>query len=333
MKLGIIGTGKIVHEFLPQILSVEGIEVDALLSTPRSLQAAKELGAKYGIDHVYDQEAEFFDCPIDTVYIAAPNHLHFPYAKKALEKGLNVIVEKPACSNSREMTALDELANQKGKLLLEAISTRHFPVYEQIRKALPLLGSIRLVRCCYCQYSSRYDAFVQGEILPAFDPAKAGGALMDLNVYNLQFVCGLFGAPQSVDYQAHIERGIDTNGTLLLDYPDFSAVCIAAKDCQAPSNCLIAGSDGWIETSKPANQIGVVTMYLRKDGYKPQILGDTGSGRAVNEFEYFEKVIAANDLEAGKKDRKVSAITSQIQTKARKQAGIVFPADIETPEQ
>lgn len=327
MKLGIIGSGKIVHEFLPQILSVKGIEVLALLSTARSLDKAKELRKKYGITKVTCDEAEFFESPIDTVYIAAPNHLHFSNAKKALENGLNVIVEKPACSNIEEMKELEMLANENGKLLLEALSTRHFPVYEAIREALELIGSVRVVRCCYYQYSSRYDAFKQGEILPAFDPAKAGGALMDLNVYNLQFVLGFFGMPESLDYDAHIERGIDTNGTLILNYPEFSAIGMAAKDCQGPSNCLIAGTDGWIETSKAANQIGQATMHLRKDGYKPVVLGQGNEQRAIDEFEFFEKVIGANDLETGRKDQAISVMASQIQSEARKKAGIVFPAD------
>ena len=48
---------------------------------------------------------------MDAVYIAVPNHLHFAFAKQALEAGKNVIVEKPmvgSCSEAQELSALAE---------------------------------------------------------------------------------------------------------------------------------------------------------------------------------------------------------------------------------
>ena len=43
-----------------------------------------------------------------------------------------------------------------------------------------------------------YDAFLQGIVQPAFDPAQSGGALMDINVYNIHALVGLFGKPAAV---------------------------------------------------------------------------------------------------------------------------------------
>ena len=49
---------------------------------------------------------------------------------------------------------------------------------------------------------------------------------MDLNVYNIHFVVGLFGAPNKVEYFANIEKGIDTSGVAILEYPKQSVLVL-----------------------------------------------------------------------------------------------------------
>ncbi|MFR2502999.1 MAG: hypothetical protein ACLS85_11090 [Coprobacillus cateniformis] len=118
--------------------------------------------------------------------------------------------------------------------MVEAVSTQYLPNTLKIKELLPTLGQIKIVSANYSQYSSRYDAFKAGEVLPAFNPAMSGGALMDLNIYNINLVVALFGKPLNVNYEANIQRGIDTSGILTLDYDSFKCVCIGAKDCKAP---------------------------------------------------------------------------------------------------
>ena len=93
----------------------------------------------------------------------------------------------------------------------------------------------------YSQYSSRYDAFKRGEIAPAFNPEMGGGALRDLNIYNIHLLVGLFGKPHRVEYLPNVERGVDTSGILVLDYGNFKAVAIGAKDCSAEIRSTIQG--------------------------------------------------------------------------------------------
>ena len=82
---------------------------------------------------------------------------------------------------------------------------------------------------------------------PVFDPACCGGALMDLNLYNVHFVVGLFGRPMLVNYHPNLYRnGIDTSGILLLEYPDFICQCTGAKDCAAPGSVQLIGDAGRI---------------------------------------------------------------------------------------
>ena len=230
MKLAVLGTGKIVQEFLPMIQQVENVELVALLSTPRSLDKAKEMQVQYHIQEVYtDYETLLGNEIFDTVYIALPNHLHYQYTKAALLQGKNVICEKPFTLNAQQLQELIQIATEKRLILLEAITNQYLNNFLQIKKDLAQLGKIKIVECNYSQYSSRYDAFKEGKILPAFDPQKGGGALMDINIYNIHFIVGLFGKPEKVQYLANIERDIDTSGILVLDYGlCLGAVCIAA---------------------------------------------------------------------------------------------------------
>ena len=111
-----------------------------------------------------------------------------------------MILEKPFTVTYEEAKKLAELARAKGLVLFEAITNQYNANYEKVRELLPGLGDVKIVQLNFSQYSSRYEAFKQGNIAPVFDAAKAGGALMDLNVYNSHFVVGLFGEPKAVHY-------------------------------------------------------------------------------------------------------------------------------------
>ena len=102
MKLGIAGTGMIVKDFLSVSDQIKGLLIGAILSTPKSEASARELAAQYGIEKVYTQYDQLLISDVDTIYVALPNHLHFPFAKEALEAGKHVIVEKPFTTNVSE---------------------------------------------------------------------------------------------------------------------------------------------------------------------------------------------------------------------------------------
>lgn len=138
-------------------------------------------------------------------------------------------------------------------MLFEAISNQYLPNYKKTKELLSELGDIKIVQLNYSQYSSRYDKFKQGEIAPVFDPKKSGGALMDLNVYNIYYIVGLFGVPKNILYTANVEKGIDTSGILILEYSTFKCVAIGAKDCKAPLSINIQGDKGYIHSESAAN--------------------------------------------------------------------------------
>ena len=97
-------------------------------------------------------------------------------------------------------------------MIFEAMNLHYIPAFLSLKEDLKKLGDIKIVSFNYSQYSSRYNAFKEGNILPAFDFHKAGGALMDLNVYNIHALIDLFGKPVYHKYMANIERNIDTSG-------------------------------------------------------------------------------------------------------------------------
>ena len=123
MKLGIIGTGMIVENFLPFLVKMEGLEIKALLSTPRSLEKAREMADRFSIADVTADFEELCGMDIDTVYVAVPNFMHFDYCRKALQRKLNVIVEKPMVSSLQEAAQLKQLAEENQCFLFEAITT------------------------------------------------------------------------------------------------------------------------------------------------------------------------------------------------------------------
>ena len=243
MQIGIVGAGMTVPWFLEAAKLIPEMEVRALFA--RKEEKRKEICEKYQVPVAYDSyEKLLADQSIDVLYLPVPNHLHYSFTKQALEAGKHVILEKPFTVTYEEAKKLAELARAKGLVLFEAITNQYNANYEKVRELLPGLGDVKIVQLNFSQYSSRYEAFKQGNIAPVFDAAKAGGALMDLNVYNIHFVVGLFGEPKAVHYYPNMEKGVDTSGILVMEYPTFQCVCVAAKDCGAPLSVNIEGDKG-----------------------------------------------------------------------------------------
>ncbi|HAK39223.1 NAD-dependent oxidoreductase [Streptococcus infantarius subsp. infantarius] len=300
MKLAILGTGKIVEEVLPVLKEINGIELSAILSTPRSIEKAEKLAELYAISQASsDYDSILANPDVDTVYVALPNHLHYDYAKKALLAGKHVICEKPFTLTLAEFEDLAKIAEQKNRILLEAITNQYLGNFASIKANLAKLGDIKIVECNYSQYSSRYDAFKRGEIAPAFDPAKGGGALRDLNIYNIHLVVGLFGKPERVQYLANMERGVDTSGILIMDYGNFKAACIGAKDCSADIKSTIQGNKGSIAVLGPTNSMPELSLSL--NGQSLTMINENSlNHRMHDEFVAFQAIIEHEDMTATK---------------------------------
>lgn len=322
MKLGIVGTGMIVRDLMQTLPS---INIEKLVIFGRDREKTQQFAQDCGISHCFFDYAAMLASDIDTVYIALPNHLHFAFAEQALKAGKHVILEKPITSNYAEFKQLRETARAQQKLLLEAVTVHYLSAYQKIKEKLTALGQIKIISLNYSQYSSRYDRFKAGDIQPAFDPQKSGGALMDLNVYNLHFAVGLFGAPQNVMYLANIERNIDTSGIVMLDYPMFKAVCIGAKDCAAPVMLSIQGDKGNITVPMPANAMHRFT-FTDNQGNAEQFEFET-QHRMYYEFQRFVEIIDTQDFAFAEQMLDISETVCRLTEQARKQQGIRFAGE------
>ena len=171
MKLGVIGTGKIVHEALFALSHVDTIELKAIFARPHSADKGKALAEKYGIEQVYTDYAQLLaEADVDAVYIGLVNSAHYGYSKEAMLAGKNVILEKPFTSTLAEAEELIQIAKERNLFILEAITTIHGPIHKKIEELLPKIGTVKVHQGNYSQYSSRYTDYLQGKVAPAFDP-------------------------------------------------------------------------------------------------------------------------------------------------------------------
>lgn len=324
MKIGILGTGMIAKELLSIGNKLTGITISAICNVRWTKEDIKEFANSNNIKYGYNDMNDFLNSNIDTVYVALPNNLHFSYAKQALEAGKHVILEKPFTTNYKEAVILSEIARKKQLFLWEAISNQYLPNYKKIKELLPSIGNVKIVNCNYSQYSSRYDRFKDGIILPAFDPDCAGGALMDLNIYNIHYVVGLFGKPKDVFYYPNIERNIDTSGILVMEYENFVCTCIGAKDCKAPISNTIQGDKGCIIQNSPSNTCQGFEV-LMNDGTKMFYDENVHEHRMVNEFLDFESMYEGRNFDECYIRLNHTLNVCDVLTKARYKAGLLFP--------
>ena len=316
MNLGIVGAGMIVKDFLSFSHELPEIKLEAIVA--RNIENLKNLQNTYNIKQIYTDLDECLSSPsIDTIYVAVPNNLHYPVTKKALEAGKNVICEKPFTLDYNETVELFQLAENKNLILIEAITNQYLPNYLEIKENLSQIGNIRLVECNFSQLSSRYEAFKKGIIAPVFDKNQGGGVLGDLNIYNIHFVVGLFGAPKNSEYYPNIVREVDTSGILILEYDEFKVVCIAAKDTYNNSYANIQGDKGLIKVIGTLNE--VPNYIIKNNEVEMKVNKNIHKHRMYSEFKKFIDVIDNKDFDFMQKQKVHSLAVMEIFDKSRKQ--------------
>lgn len=317
MKLGIVGSGLIVHMFLPIAKQIPGLQLAAITTTKRSKQVGKDLAEKYGIVMTFTDYDEMLKSPdVDTIYICVPNFLHYEYSKKAIIAGKNVICEKPFVTKLAQLQELRLLAEKQNVIFVEAIKNIYLPNFNAIKENLARVGRIHIINFNYTQYSSRYDAFLAGKIAPAFDPKKNGGALMDIGIYNIHLLTALFGKAHAVQYYPNIQRNIDTSGVLMASYHDGKqASLIVAKDSSALARSFIEGENGSIYINGHINEIPNFTVAIK--GKDEEHFNFNEHDDMVDEFLAFEDMVDTHNMEASKQSLQESEDVCSILEKAR----------------
>lgn len=192
IRFGVIGTNWITDSFISAASEHSDFKLVAVYS--RTEEKAREFAEKYGVELTFTNLEEMAKSDeLDAVYIASPNSLHAEQAIVMMENKKHVLCEKPLASNVREVERMIATARKHNVLLMEALKTTFLPNFQEVKKNLHKIGPVRRYVASYCQYSSRYDAYKEGNVLNAFKPEFSNGSLVDIGVYCLYpavYLCG-----------------------------------------------------------------------------------------------------------------------------------------------
>lgn len=323
IRFAVIGTNWITRQFVDAAHESGKYKLTAVYS--RSLEQAQAFANDYPVEHLFTSLDELAKSDvIDAVYIASPNSLHGPQSLLFLSHKKHVICEKPLASNLAEVEAAIACARENQVVLFEAFKTASLPNFIALQQALPKVGKIRKVLLNYCQYSSRYQRYLDGENPNTFNPAFSNGSIMDIGFYVLASAAALWGEPHSVHATASLlDSGVDAHGTVQLNYGDFDVTLMHSKVSDSTIPSEIQGEAGSLVIEK-ISECQRVTFIPR--GGKPQ---DLSLPQHINtmlyEAETFARLVEENEVNhAG---LVTSRITSALATEIRRQTGVKFPAD------
>lgn len=323
IRFAVIGTNWITRQFVDAAHETGKYKLAAIYS--RSLEQAQTFANDYPVEHLFTSlEAMAQSDAIDAVYIASPNSLHFPQTQLFLRHKKHVICEKPLASNLREVEAAIETARENQVVLFEAFKTASLPNFLLLQQSLSKVGKVRKALINYCQYSSRYQRYLDGENPNTFNPAFSNGSIMDIGFYCLASAVALWGEPHSVQATASLlESGVDAHGLVVLDYGDFSVTLQHSKVSDSVLPSEIQGEEGSLVIEK-ISECQKVTFVPR--GGKPQ---DLTQPQHINTMLYEAEVFArlVETREVNHPGLAVSRTTAKLQTVIRRQTGVTFPAD------
>ncbi len=322
MRIGTIGTGAIVADMVTNMQRTDNCIVEAVYS--RREETARAFADKFGVSKIYTNlDAMCQDDDIDCIYVASPNSLHYEQAKKALNYGKHVLLEKPFTVKLTEAKELVTLAKEKHLMLFEAITLVHHPNFVRLKEHLPLIGNLQMILATFCQYSRKYDAFLNGELPNVFNPAFAGGSLMDINFYNLYFVNELLGKPEKLHYYAaKADNGIDTHGVLIMQYPNnVVCTCTGSKASASANGIQLIGDKGYITVGPMASFLQELRVVRKGE---PDIFYHVEENAWYHEVQSIMKYMNAKDYDFCYQRLEKTLEVVEILENARKSAGMSF---------
>ena len=266
MKIGIVSTSRIIDVFWEALPEMQDITVSAICCRPQSVSKARAWSEMHQIPAVYTDYDKFLaEGDYDIIYDGTVNSMHYPDALRAVQAGRSIIMEKPFTLTAKECADVIRLAQDRNVWLFEAITTLHSPCFQFMKECLPRLGPLRGGTMSFSMMPPRYAPYRQRIALSTtFDPKLGGGCLMDMNVYNLHLAIGLLGAPDCAAYYPNRGwNGIDTSGLAVLQYPEFTMACYAAKDSAGPCGMFLQGEYGYLQLLTPPNTCGKAIAVIR----------------------------------------------------------------------
>lgn len=322
MKIGILGAGKIAATTAPTMAALKEVECYAVAS--RSLEKAAAFAEKYGFRKAYGSYAEMLDDPaLDLVYIATPHSHHYDHMMMCLEKGKAVLCEKAFTMNAEQARRIREYAQAHGLFVAEAIWTRYMPSRAMINELIAS-GVIGKVNTLTANLSYVIDGKQR-----ITDPNLAGGALLDIGVYGINFALMHFGTDiERVESSVRmIDTGVDGMETITIFYRDGRmAVLTHSIYARSDRKGIIHGDKGYIIVEN-INNPQSVSVYDLEDQLievypvPPQISG--------YEYQFLEctEALRSGKTESSSMPLADSVYVMEFMDALRKQWGLVYPQE------
>ena len=246
LRWGILATGGIAASFASD-LRTAGLDLVAVGS--RSQESADAFAARFDIAHAHGSyEALVSDPDVDIIYVATPHPMHHAAARLVLENGKHALVEKAFTVNRAEAEDLQNLAAEKGLLVMEAMWTRYLPHMIRIRELIAdgALGEIRAVTADHTQ-------------LITSDPAHrlnalelGGGALLDLGIYPISFIWDILGAAETIKAVARLgDTGADAEDATVMTHAGGAvSTSLSSSRAAGPNAASVIGTDARIDIDR-----------------------------------------------------------------------------------
>ena len=259
LRIGILGAARIARGFVAGVRESDAVVVSAVAS--RDPDRGRLFASEHGVAHVCGSyEALLGSDAIDAIYIPLPNSLHALWSIHAMNAGKHVLCEKPLAVSRAEAITMFDAARRNGVHLVEAYPYRSQPQTLELQRLLQdgIIGRVRTIHGAFgFALSNRSDI--------RFDPALAGGALMDLGCYPLSLIRMITGhMPTSMQTLGVWDSaGVDRAAVVSLAFADgVLAQAACSFETVIHRQAVIAGDGGVIETTF-ANHTTEVPPVLR----------------------------------------------------------------------
>ncbi len=243
-RLGIIGTGRIAHRFVPEARVVDGVEVTAVYN-PR-ISSAEKFAEELNID-IFTDDIEAFIEKVDAVYIATPHEIHVDYCRQMLLAKKHVLCEKPMSFSEADAVELFALAQQQECVLMEGIKTAYCPGFQALLEMVRSgkIGEVVDVEACFTRLT-------KSNVRELWD-TQYGGSFTEFGSYTLLPIVKLLGTK---DVGTHIwsrkgKTGVDVYTKTFFDYGNATALAKTGLAVKSEGQLLIAGTKGYILVPSP----------------------------------------------------------------------------------
>ncbi len=322
MKIAIMGAGSIAGVLADTMRQMETVECYAVAS--RDIERAKAFCDKYGFEKAYGSYTEMLEDPnVELVYIATLHPHHFEHAKLCIDYGKPVLCEKPFTVNAAQLKELLAYAESKNVFITEAIWTRYMPMRKKIDEVLAsgIIGKPVTMTANLGYKADHVERLANKEL--------AGGALLDIGVYPVNFALMHFGddIETIMSNVIYTDRGVDMQNTLVFTYRDRRMAVLTSTFCASSDRKgIIWGTDGYIVTENINNCEGI--KVYSKD-HKEIASYDTPKQISGYEYEIDAsiKAIKEGKLECDEMPHSESIKVMELMDRIRADWGLRYPCE------